>query len=147
MTRVWAGGSPTRLLKAGAGDPSPGLGAAPAPGLAPAASAAGEALLTCPELLSTGWAPEHMLSGAAGAARRGGAALTPSLARSQGHTQGLTAVLVLIREATRRRSRRETSSSRGSSSRGSARAAELLGVGVTPPPRAPTLSLSSSRLP
>lgn len=41
----------------------------------------GETLLTCPELLSTGWAPEHMLSGAAGAARRGGAALAPSLTR------------------------------------------------------------------
>lgn len=58
------------------------MGGSPAPGLAPAASGAGETLLTCPELLSTGWAPEHMLRGAAGAARRGGAALTPSLARS-----------------------------------------------------------------
>lgn len=95
------------------GNPCPGLGAAPSPGLAPAAHAAGGTLLTCPELLSMGWAPEHMLSGAAEAARRGGAALTPSLTRSQGHTQGLTAVLVLIREATRRRSRRETSGSRG----------------------------------
>ena len=60
-----------------------GWGLPPSPGLAPAARAAGETLLTCPELLSTGWAPEHMLSGAAGAARRRGrAALAPSLTRS-----------------------------------------------------------------
>ncbi|TKC42114.1 hypothetical protein EI555_017148, partial [Monodon monoceros] len=134
-------GTPRMARAAGTGDPCPGLGAAPSPGLAPAARAAGETLLTCPELLSTGWAPEHMLSRAAGAARRGGAALAPSLpcslarslARSQGHTQGLTAVPVLIREATRRRSRRETSGSRGvsgsGSGSGSARAAESPGVG------------------
>lgn len=60
-----------------------GWGLPPSPGLAPAARAAGETLLTCPELLSMGWAPEHMLSGAAGAARaawRSSAA--PSLTRS-----------------------------------------------------------------
>lgn len=38
-------------------DGGPGPGAAPSPGVAPAARAAGETLLTCPELLSTGWAP------------------------------------------------------------------------------------------
>lgn len=73
-------GGSGRGLGQGLGIPVLGRGAAPAPGLAPAASGAGETLLTCPELLSAGWAPEHMLCGAAGAARRGGAALTPSLA-------------------------------------------------------------------